>query len=333
MKMTDASELDDATLAAELARMAGGERRATAALIVHLAEFDARRLYEPPGFSSLFEYGRRVLHLSEDAIYNRIETARAARRWPAILDMLITGRLSVTTARMLARRLSAENHQALLAEASGKGKRDVEELLARHFPQADVATSVRRLPIVRALAAERYEIRFTVTTKTRDKLRAAQDLLGHVVPSGDLAEIFDRALTALLRELATRKCAATGRRHRSPGQSPRSRNIPAEVRRAVWARDGGACAFVSEGGRRCGARRWVEFHHVIPFAAGGKPTVENIHLRCRAHNGHEVERFFGASKRYGVVPERVQASNRQSSFPELSPMASPGTSMRSSRFT
>src|SRR5438445_6473265 len=132
MKMTDASALDDATLTADLARMAAGERQATAALVRHLAEFDARRLYEPAGFSSLFRYCQAVLHLSEDAIYNRIETARAARCFPGVLEMLIAGKLGVTTARMLARHLTDENHQALLTEASGKGKRDVEELLARH---------------------------------------------------------------------------------------------------------------------------------------------------------------------------------------------------------
>jgi hypothetical protein len=47
----------------------------------------------------------------------------------------------------------------------------------------------------------------------------------------------------------------------------------------------------------CGERRFVEFHHVIPHAASGPATVENIQLRCRAHNGHEVDLFFGPGKR------------------------------------
>ncbi|PYQ54394.1 MAG: hypothetical protein DMF78_06080 [Acidobacteria bacterium] len=84
----------------------------------------------------------------------------------------------------------------------------------------------------------------------------------------------------------------------SRGQAAGSRNIPAAVRRAVWSRDGGRCAFVSLCGRRCGERRFVEFHHVIAHSAGGRPTVENIQLRCRAHNGHEVDLFFGPGKRY-----------------------------------
>ena len=37
----------------------------------------------------------------------------------------------------------------------------------------------------------------------------------------------------------------------------------------------------------------LEFHHLRPSAAGGLATVENIELRCRAHNQYEAELFFG----------------------------------------
>ncbi|MGH2398511.1 MAG: HNH endonuclease [bacterium] len=61
----------------------------------------------------------------------------------------------------------------------------------------------------------------------------------------------------------------------------------------MWARDGGRCAFVAPGGRRCTERTFLEFHHVVPYGAGGAATVENIQLRCRAHNGFEAKVFFG----------------------------------------
>jgi hypothetical protein len=77
MLITHASHLDNAELTAELGRLAHCEREATAALIVHLAEFDARRLFEGAGYRSLFQYCMAVLHLSEDAVYNRITAARA----------------------------------------------------------------------------------------------------------------------------------------------------------------------------------------------------------------------------------------------------------------
>ena len=68
---------------AEVKSLARSEREATADLIAHLAELDARRLYLGAGFSS-----------SEAEAYNRIEAARAARRFPAILDMLGDGALT-----------------------------------------------------------------------------------------------------------------------------------------------------------------------------------------------------------------------------------------------
>ena len=71
-----------------------------------------------------------------------------------------------------------------------------------------------------------------------------------------------------------------------------SRHIPAAVRREVWTRDEGRCAFIGHHGR-CTEIARLEFHHVMPHAVGGPATAENIALRCRAHNAHEARLFFG----------------------------------------
>src|SRR5215470_13694565 len=105
MEITHVLLLTDVELTTEVSRLARGERDATAALIVSLAEFDRRRLYEGAGFRSLFRYCVTVLRLSEDAAYNRIQTARAARQYPRIIEMLKAGTLSPTTVRMLAAHL------------------------------------------------------------------------------------------------------------------------------------------------------------------------------------------------------------------------------------
>jgi len=141
-----AATLTDDALTVELARLAGREREATATFIVHLAEFDMRRLYEGAGYPSMFAYCRAVLRLSEDAAYNRIKAARAARDYPEISGMLAEGSLSPTTVRLLAPHLTLANHAALLAAGAGLGKQGVEELLARMFPRSDVAALVRKLP-------------------------------------------------------------------------------------------------------------------------------------------------------------------------------------------
>ncbi|MFI5372198.1 MAG: hypothetical protein ACHQ52_11635, partial [Candidatus Eisenbacteria bacterium] len=142
------------------------------------------------------------------------------------------------------------------------------------------------------LAPQRFAVQVTIGQETHDKLLYAQSLLGHAVPSGDLAAVLDRALDALIPRLEQRRFAASTRTR--PGRRPkRARCIPAHVRRAVWERDQGQCTFVAESDRRCEARTRLEFDHVDPVARGGRATVDGMRLRCRAHNQYEAERVFG----------------------------------------
>jgi 5-methylcytosine-specific restriction endonuclease McrA len=136
-------------------------------------------------------------------------------------------------------------------------------------------------------------VQFTVSRETEEKLRQVQDLLRREIPDGDPGQIFDRALTLLLDDIARRKLAATPRPRPGRPTDPRSRHVPAHIRRAVWLRDGAQCAFVGRNGRRCGERAFLEFHHREAYAHGGEMTLENLALRCRAHNVYEAELVFG----------------------------------------
>jgi 5-methylcytosine-specific restriction endonuclease McrA len=148
-------------------------------------------------------------------------------------------------------------------------------------------------PRVTPLAPGRFAVQLTVSQATHDKLRYAQSLLGHALPSGELAEVLDRALDALIANLEKSKFAATDR-PRAARCSNDPRHIPSRVKRAVWSRDQGRCTFVSGDGHRCEARRLLEYDHEQPVARGGQTSVANLRLRCRAHNQLEAERTFGA---------------------------------------
>jgi hypothetical protein len=323
------THLSDDDLLTRVKRLTERERHATAQLIASLAELDARRLYLGEGCSSLFTYCTQVLHLSEHAAYGRIEAARAARRFPIIFGLLAEGALTLTAVGLLGRHLTAENHRPVLDAARHKTKRDIEELVARLQPRPALPSAIRKLPsskpsespnelpkdarpsvpapaacdtrrpepprcpaVVSPLSPERYKVQFTVGRETHEKLRRAQDLLRHTIPTGDPAEIFDRALTVLLLDLEEARLATAARPRAARPLSSGSRHIPAAVRRAVWKRDGGQCAFVGTQGR-CTERGFLEFHHVLPFADGGASVVENTELRCRAHNVYEAEMYFG----------------------------------------
>ena len=141
-----AAGLSDAELLRRVVLLAGREREATVELVAHLAELDARKLHLAEGYGSLFAYCRGALRLAEHAAYNRIEAARLSRRFPAILDLLADGSLNLSTARLLAPHLRLDNFEALVAQARGRSKREVETLVAHLAPRPDVAASVRKLP-------------------------------------------------------------------------------------------------------------------------------------------------------------------------------------------
>jgi hypothetical protein len=187
----------------------------------------------------------------------------------------------------------------------------------RERPQAAAAfPRPGSAPAVTPLAPDRYKLQLTISGSTLEKLRLAQDMLGHANPSGDQAEVLDRALTVLLAELAKTKFADTARprpadtgncKHEEAAmRKPAARHVPAAVKRAVWVRDLGRCAFVGSGGHRCNESRFVEFHHVDPYALGGEASVEGIQLRCRSHNDYEGRLYFGERRPVGgLVPEQV----------------------------
>jgi 5-methylcytosine-specific restriction endonuclease McrA len=143
----------------------------------------------------------------------------------------------------------------------------------------------------------------TLAKATHEKLRRAQALLAHAVPSGDIAEVLDRALEALIQHVEKRR-HATGSKPGSKRPSKNPRHIPANVRRAVHVRDEEQCTFVSDTGNRCTETRFLEYDHVHPVARGGQATVDNTRLRCRAHNQYEAERTYGA----GFMREKRQAA-------------------------
>jgi hypothetical protein len=143
------------------------------------------------------------------------------------------------------------------------------------------------------LSPGRFELKLTISQELHDKLKRAEELLSHAVPSGDIPRLLERALDELIAKQEKLQFAATGRPRMTRG-SGNPRYICAPVKRDVRKRDCGQCTYVSGRGHRCGARKFLQYDHVIPVARGGTSTVENLRLRCRAHNQLEAECTFGA---------------------------------------
>ncbi len=332
------THLVDAALLRDLSDLVARDRSNTALLLAHIAEVDARKLYLPAAYSSMHAYCLGELRLSEYGAHKRIRAARAAREFPALFHAIADGRLHLCGVVLLASHLTSSNVDELIDAATHHSKAEIEQLLAERFPQLDVPSSLEPIasrptvmeaspqlapgPVslsttelappapparIAPIAPERFALQCTLPQATHAKLRYLQTLLSHTIPSGDIPAVLDQAFDAAIVQFEKRKFAAT--RHNRARRATRSRrHIPAHVRESVWRRDEGRCTFVGDSGRRCEARHRLEFDHVHEVARGGKATVDNLRLRCRAHNLYAAEQTSGA----GFMAEKREMARRAS---------------------
>jgi hypothetical protein len=492
----DVVGMENDALLSEVERLVKADRALGATLLVHLGEVDARKLYLARGYSSMFEYCRSALGMSEAEAYLRMRAADVGRRFPLVLERFGSGGVHLSAIKLLAPHLKQENHAQLLDRVRGMTKREIEVLVAELAPKPDVPARMRKLPeravkpvaaldfaTVRAstvastiavppttpmppsaaataemppsaaastasmppsaaataavpppaaastnamppsaaasatesaplasqalpaadsavptfalqpsraravstpLSPGRFKLELTLGQDSHDQLLQLQALFRHQNPSGDLTGIVERAISELLERTMKRRFGQTrasakhlARSHDAresagdvqqqqqqhalgdareeygpvvyedeaapsdascearddgtpapmmprdaraeadvavaaghPASLLKSRYVPRKVLREVFARDGGQCAFVSPEGRRCSAREFLEVHHHEPFARGGKATVDNLRLSCRAHNQFLAELDYGRGFMREKINEAERASHR-----------------------
>ncbi len=154
------------------------------------------------------------------------------------------------------------------------------------------------------MSADTYSLRATVDSAFKKDLDQLKALLAHKFPGGELGAVLREAVQCALEKHGKRKGAVEpSRKKKSPRREERAADekvrpagrepISAAVRREVWKRDGGQCAWRSEDGHRCGSTWKLELDHLVPAALGGPSTVENLRVCCRTHNQLHADHAFG----------------------------------------
>jgi len=181
----------------------------------------------------------------------------------------------------------------------------VRGLAGHRLPNGDLMTLIKRglEAYERELAKERFAVgrkprrsRSVAPRSSAPSPASAADLSAPDLPKAELS-------TTDAFKLDTQSTVSA---NQNPKQKP-TRHCPAAVARAVFQRDGRQCSYVSPDGRRCSARRCLELDHVEPWAVGGEWTIENLRLRCRAHNQRYARQYYGKAR----VEAAVQNARRR----------------------
>jgi hypothetical protein len=417
----DLAHLTDDELLANTRRLVGKANQLLAALLLHLAEVEARGLHRKRRCASLYTYCIYELRFSEDAAARRSAAARLVKQFPPLFDAIAAGELHLTGLLMIGPHLTPENFVEVCGRAKFRTKKELGKLLRelnplpqlpdRLEPQGpalpralrrptweqyvtSLAPAVRELPVGErphdwtndvepAVALEardgvvaagaphltiddestreeslpvgpvpqdlppitgpqHYQVQFSTVEEHAQLVERAKALLARTRPGVTLGELHLEAMRLLVASLEKRKFAVTDRprtpektaqnvdhrsdtnarvrreaprrrgeaetapRQRGEAEMPharravdatprkRSRYIPAAERREVFQRDAGRCTYVDARGERCCETRYLELHHLQPFARLGPNVASNLTLRCTAHNALAAEEDFGA---------------------------------------
>lgn len=306
--------LSDATLLEKTQGLVRNEREITLQVLQHLREVERRSLYAVLSYSTLFEYAVKELKYSESAAQRRISSMRLLKELPELEARVESGALPLSTlsqAQSFFRQEKTKSTEKIeiLNALENKSAREVErELVSRASEPAKLVKEK-----LRVVSDTHTEIKFLVEEDFIKELEELKALLSHQIPGASLKDVLSYTLKESLKKLRLKeprvkeklislKASQVPEQVQIP--TPASKNtryIPTEVKRQVWKRDQGQCSF-SCGAKRCGAKHHLEFDHIKPFALGGATSVENLRLRCRAHNQLGALEVFGARKMSRFIP-------------------------------
>jgi len=241
-------------------KLVRAERRNAALVIAHIAEMSRRKGHLERGYSNLFEYCNRRLHLSEGSVALRIQVANVSRRFPQILVALFENRMSLTVAGLLAPVLTEGNAEKLLADCAGMTRREAEEYLVALRPKPVFTPSIRKTPsplqeaklasaltlkettspgpalrtspsILEPARPDQFNFRFAADRKFKEKFERLAEVLGVQNPLQHMGEILEQALDIALdkKDLKRKRARRLVRQAKRSGETVIAKTRPGEI--------------------------------------------------------------------------------------------------------
>jgi 5-methylcytosine-specific restriction endonuclease McrA len=274
--------IDDTTLIKNTEQIAVNDRKTLISLLHHLREIEKRRLFSALGYQSLFDFVVNRLKYSEDEAQRRISTMRLMRELPDLEQRILDGSLKLTNI-CLAQRLFSKEKKAGRKYSSEEKLNVIDKLEDRST--RDALNIVSRINPEMKKTVE-FDFNSIDDDALRERLIAVKGLYAHIDPNMSLKDLLGK-----LCDLAEAE------KNKSPAAA--KKDSEAEIYRRVWRDQGGKCV-------KCGSTHAVQHDHIVPWAAGGETTYENLRLLCRNCNLRAAIEFYGRRKMENYLSDRFK---------------------------
>ena len=268
--------LTDNILLADIKLLVTQERVVCLNVLQHLKEIEKRRLFSDLGFGSLFEYAVKELGYSEPSASRRIHSARLLNEFPELESKIEAGSLTMTNMALASMTFKKEKikdedvKREILHQIENTSKRECEKVLFSF-------SAPNPLPMeeIKIVKPNIYSVRWNISEKTLNLLEELKGLVAHRKMNQD--EILFMAIETASEKIKNEKFKTNARLTTPVAKPCGKRFIKALVKKEVYERDHGRCT-------RCRGTYKLEYDHILPYAMGGKSTVENLRLLCFSCN-------------------------------------------------
>lgn len=296
------------TLENQFSNLVKTERKITHDILIFLQEIDKRSHHLSLGYSSLGEYLIKKHHYSEGSAFRRISAMRMLSAVPEVKQKLIEGNLNLSQLAMAQSAVLKKQRTAKTKISNGEKR----ELLLKIENQSTPATQsllmdnldidLQQKKAVTHGKDESVYLNLKFTKEEFKTIKECLNLLSHQAADYKsllllLSSKFLKSKKQNIEKQASKISeiktqgnfvAKSDRSKNLRKKNPRSRYISAEIKKKIFIRDQFKCQFKANNNHICGSKKFLQVHHIKPFAKGGENTLENLSLRCQAHNLHEA---------------------------------------------
>lgn len=278
------SHITDTALLKDIKLLVKEERECVTKILHHLREVEKRRLFSDLGFNSLFDYATKDLGYTEAAAARRINAARLLHSIPKLEKRIEDGSLSLTNISKVANlfkqtELTPQKQNKILSRIENKSSRECEKILLDYSLPKPATKEV-----IKAHSPNVNLITISISDETLKIINELKDLVSHQKLSND--GLWKLAFSVALKKLLSEKYHLNSKETASESST---RYIPASVKKNVFLRDKGKC-------RTCNGTYKLQFDHILPYAMGGKSSLENLRLLCFSCNQRALIRNGNSSR-------------------------------------
>lgn len=293
LKFLSQNELDQ-----RMKTLAQKERDVLHEILLTIKEIDSRRIYLQMGFSSLFEYLVAGVGYSEGSAQRRIDAARLLKELPDIAEKIQAGEIKLNQIALLQRAVrevsksqsnmvTAEDKLMLLNQIGGMNHSDSQKEIALYFDIPVVAATAKKIQ-----ADESVRLEMTLSKEVYEKLKTAQALLSHSVPSGDLVQFLEYVVDRVIKQKTSVRTSARGKdkvgkiKSASLGSTAivAVKSLSVSVKKEILKAQK-CCQYRDPvSNRLCGSKWFTQVDHKHSRWAGGSHESGNLQILCARHN-------------------------------------------------